>query len=130
MILPVMPMNVNIRQCFHCKCTYKKEEPMCSELSNHCECRLSNMVIRNARAFPLMKQLDVVVSPPAFVWDPNLTLLSSDFWYSDRQTDRRKSMHKSPPCISTGGLKNVQQYFLRYKLFSSLIFCIVQIDRQ
>ncbi len=25
---------------------------------------------------------------------------------TDRQTDRRKSMHKSPPCISTGGLKN------------------------
>ena len=47
----------------------------------------------------LMKQLDVVVSPPTFVWNPkdmnfslaifSSELLSSDFWYSDRQTDRR-----------------------------------------
>ncbi len=65
-----------------------------------------------------MKQLDVVVSPPAFIRNPYLTLthvtfdldpgllvalsmnffpseffpselLSSDFWYSHRQTDRR-----------------------------------------
>ncbi len=26
-----------------------------------------------------MKQLDVVVSPPAFVWDPNLTLTHVTF---------------------------------------------------
>ncbi len=102
-----------------------------------------------------MKQLDVVVSPPAFVWDPNLTLTHvtfdlnpCDLWplgqmsnkfqkvgdptsnssvvmnfflvifflvnyylgiVTDRQTDRRKAMHKSPPCISTGGLKNFKR---------------------
>ncbi len=27
------------------------------------------------------------------------------FLVTDRQTDRRKAMHKSPPCMSTGGLK-------------------------
>ncbi len=42
-------------------------------------------------------------------------LLSSEFWSSDRRTDRRKAMHKSPPCISTGGLKNRPIY----------IFCMV-----
>ena len=26
---------------------------------------------------------------------------------TDRQTDRQKAMHKSPPCISTGGLKKL-----------------------
>ncbi len=38
---------------------------------------------------------------------------SSDFWSSlifgpvmDGQTDRQKVMHKSPPCIRTGGLNN------------------------
>ncbi len=25
---------------------------------------------------------------------------------TDRQTDRQKAMHNTPPCISTGGLKN------------------------
>ncbi len=35
-----------------------------------------------------MKQLDVVVSPPAFVWDPNLTLTHVTFGIvTDRQTD-------------------------------------------
>ncbi len=86
-----------------------------------------------------MKQLDVVVSPPAFLWDPYLTLTyeifdldhvdlpksngSRDinfylvifgpmnyFLVTDRRTDGhtdgRKATHKSPPCISTGGLKN------------------------
>ncbi len=38
-------------------------------------------------------------------------LSSSDFWSNDvfsshEWTDRRKAMHKSPPCMSTGGLKN------------------------
>ena len=28
------------------------------------------------------------------------------FLVTDRQMDRQKAMHKSPPCISTGGLKN------------------------
>ncbi len=31
-------------------------------------------------------------------------LLSSDFWYSDRQTDRWKATHKSPPVLMHGGL--------------------------
>ena len=52
-----------------------------------------------------MKQLDVVASPPAFLWDPYLTLTDVIFDL-DRQTDRRKATHKSPPCMSTGGLKN------------------------
>ncbi len=31
----------------------------------------------------------------------------TNFWSSDtRQTDRQKAMHKSPPCIGTGVLKN------------------------
>ncbi len=33
-------------------------------------------------------------------------LFSSDFWYSDRQTDKQKVMHKSRTCITTGGLTN------------------------
>ncbi len=28
------------------------------------------------------------------------------FLVTDRQTDGRKATHKSPPCMSTGGLKN------------------------
>ncbi len=28
---------------------------------------------------------------------------------TDRQTDRQKVMHMSPPCIRTGGLKNRKQ---------------------
>ena len=102
-----------------------------------------------------MKQLDVVLSPPAFVLDPRMTLTNVTFdpdpcdlwsWYlsdinnvhhhtkfeqpksngsrdmnfylrlfiwwiifysqTDDQTDRQKAMHKSPLCMSTGGLKN------------------------
>ncbi len=79
-----------------------------------------------------MKQLDIVVSPPTFVWDPNLTLTHvtvdldpRDLWpylglkrslryellfsnfgvVTERETDRQKTMHMSRPCISTGGLK-------------------------
>ncbi len=34
---------------------------------------------------------------------------SHEFWSSDiGQTDRQKAMHMSPPCISTGVLKNLQ----------------------
>ncbi len=75
----------------------------------------------------IMMQLEVFVSPPAFLWDPYLTLtnvifdLDINFYLvifgpmnyflvtdrqTDRWTDRRKVMHKSPPCMSTGGLKN------------------------
>ncbi len=66
-----------------------------------------------------MKQLDVDVSPPAFSyhnkrirrWVNNLFELwlfsSLSFWH--RQTDRRKVMHKSPPCMNTGGLKKLNQ---------------------
>ncbi len=73
-----------------------------------------------------MKQNDVVVSPPAFVWDPYFILthvtfssiFSCEFLSSDRQTDRQtdrwEAMHKSPPCISTGGLKN---YIFKRALF-------------
>ena len=57
-----------------------------------------------------MKQLDVVVSPPAFLWDPYFTLIvifgpMNYFLVTDGQTDRWKVTHKSPPCISTSGLK-------------------------
>ena len=70
-----------------------------------------------------MKQLIKVIWPWP-TWPFTLThvtfeffsseLLSSDFWYSHRQTDRwtdwqtdrRKATYKSPLCISTGGLKN------------------------
>ncbi len=95
-----------------------------------------------------MKQLDIVVSPPAVVWtfealtltqvtfdfDPcdfwprgqismiltqmvlKIWIFSSNFFLvnyylvtfgivTDRQMDRRKVMHKSSPCISTGGIK-------------------------
>ncbi len=75
-------------------------------------------------------QLDVEVSPPASVitlnkykwcvpkehWQHFLVpdFFSSEFWSSsrwadrqtDRRTDRQKATPKSPPCISTGGLKN------------------------
>ena len=41
-------------------------------------------------------------------WFFSSELLSSDFWSSERQTDgqmdRQNAMHKSPMCISTGGL--------------------------
>ncbi len=69
-----------------------------------------------------MKQLDVDVSPPASIMslnqDMTMTMtpatilienesLSSDFWSSHFwSSDRRKAMHKSPPCINTGGLQN------------------------
>ena len=65
-----------------------------------------------------MKHLDIVVSPPAFIWDPNLTsthlTFDLDLCELDKrtsvsvckQTDRQTAMHKSPPSISTGGLKN------------------------
>ena len=36
-------------------------------------------------------------------WDMNFFLVT------DGQTDRRKVMHMSPPCMSTGGLKNYFQ---------------------
>ncbi len=72
-----------------------------------------------------MKQLDIVVSPPAFLWDPYLTLTDVhkgaqmiyfqryDFFLvffsslpqTDRQADRQKATHMSPLCICTGGLK-------------------------
>ena len=72
-----------------------------------------------------MKQLDVDVSPPAFVcqydlcpwpmWPLTLTdeLLSSNFCLgtdrqTDGQTDRQKATPKSPLCISTGGLKYIE----------------------
>ncbi len=45
--------------------------------------------------FIIMKQLDVVVSPPAFVWDPNLTLThvtfdldSCDIWPLDQMSKK------------------------------------------
>ncbi len=41
--------------------------------------------------------------------DINFLLVKSvqtDRRTTDRQTDRRKAIHMSPPCISTGGLKN------------------------
>ncbi len=34
-------------------------------------------------------------------------LLRYEFWSSHGHPDIRKAMHKSPPCIRTGGLKNV-----------------------
>ncbi len=110
---------------------------------------------RNAQHLGKIKQLDIVISPPAFVWNPYLTETSNShakytflgyefnlvnfviryhhhtkfgppksngsrdinfylvmfgpmnyFLVTDRQTDRRKATHKSPPCMSTGGLKN------------------------
>ena len=76
-----------------------------------------------------MTQLDVAVSPPAFVWNPYLTLnnvtfdpdpgdLSSIFYLvnyflvtdrrtdgqTDRQTDRRRRIRAHRACC-TGGLK-------------------------
>ena len=75
-------------------------------------------------------QLDVDVSPPVISLlvdiNPNCWILgqflrdrrtvinfflvleffSSDFWSSPRQTDRQKATPKSPPCMSTSGLKN------------------------
>ena len=78
-----------------------------------------------------MKQLDIDMSPSAFVWmhylqvafvsfdlDPvTFTLLVNLKWFLRyeslssnfglvTETDRRKAMHMSPPCVSTGGLKN------------------------
>ena len=93
-----------------------------------------------------MKQLDIIVSPLAFVWNTYLFLahvtfdldhvtlgghshifsrydffssesFSIDFWPSDRQMGRQKVMHKSSPCISTGGLKNWISTYLHILLF-------------
>ena len=36
---------------------------------------------------------------------PKMKWSTVEPWNVNRQTDRRKAMHKSPPCISTGGLK-------------------------
>ena len=58
-----------------------------------------------------MKQLDVVVSPPAFVWDPNLTLTHVTFdlevkcQRSDRQTDRQKAMKRAHHALAQVGSK-------------------------
>ncbi len=44
-----------------------------------------------------MKQLDVVVSPPAFVWNPYLTLTHVNFVTdrrTDRQTDGQSNLHR------------------------------------
>ena len=96
-----------------------------------------------------MKQLDVIVSPPAFIWDPNLTLIHVTFnldpcdlwpwpmWYkfysslnffyrqTDRQTDRKWRLwaHRA---TCTGGLKkcliwNSLRYHLRYHLRSHFL---------
>ena len=69
-----------------------------------------------------MKQLDVVMSPPGFFWNPYMTLIhvtfdievkikksngSRDmnfyimnyFLVTDGQTDREKAMYKSPPVL-------------------------------
>ncbi len=47
-------------------------------------------------------------------------LTSSEFWSShrqtDRQTDRQKAMHMSPPCISTGVLNNIMITMSKYLL--------------
>ncbi len=61
-----------------------------------------------------MKQLDVEVSTPAkdFRYDLQLAKTGSKscrlvyLSRTDRQTDRQKATPKSPPCMSTGGLKN------------------------
>ena len=42
--------------------------------------------------------------------------MSSEFWSSDR----RKAMHKSPPCISRGGLKKWNQLFVISNLGQNL----------
>ena len=80
-----------------------------------------------------MKQLDVDVSPPASYCPVSKTLYMplcmyyivvkfqtssyNTFWdmnfylvwiFVKWQTDRQKVMHKSPPCIRTGGLKNIK----------------------
>ena len=69
-----------------------------------------------------MKQLDVDVSPPALVWNPYLTFTNVTFdldtffchHMSNSLGDMNYcpvnfglAMHKSPPRISTGGLKKV-----------------------
>ena len=59
-----------------------------------------------------MKQLDVVVSPPAFVLGSlgHDHFLSSKFLYDQLfschgRTDRQKAMFKSPLCMSTSEIK-------------------------
>ncbi len=79
----------------------------------------ATVIFTNVNNFKKM-QLDVDVSPPAIslLVDMNPTVMnfflvleffSSDFWSSPRQTDgqtdRPKATPKSPPCMSTGGLK-------------------------
>ena len=84
-----------------------------------------------SKAGKIKMGLDAVVSPYAFVWSPYLTLtnvtfdldigktvpeiwflsnefLDSELFPSDRRTHRQTVMHKSPSCMSTGGLKNEQ----------------------
>ena len=54
-----------------------------------------------------------------YMWQaafPNIDFLSSDFWsnlnFGQVMTDIQKAMHKSPPCIRTGGLKKgLAMYF-------------------
>ncbi len=90
-------------------------------------------------------------SLPYQIWWPYLKrflryeLLSSNFCLvtdrqTDGQTDRRKATPKSPPCISTGGLKNDDKYhnlFFQYgtclfavKKFRNLLVCLFRIIRQ
>ena len=87
-------------------------------LHTHANEILMPFITQKTQPKTLMKQLDIVVSPPAFLWDPYLTLTDLDLWpwylwpltcrlsQTDRRTDRRKAAHKSPQCMSTGGLKN------------------------
>ncbi len=41
----------------------------------------------------------------------DMIFFSSEFWYSDIQTDRQKATSNIPPSISTGGLKNSKFWY-------------------
>ena len=46
-------------------------------------------------------------------------IFSSEFWSSPRQADRQKVTPKSPPCNSTGGLKNeAGSFFSEHALYT------------
>ncbi len=59
-----------------------------------------------------VSHLSVCLSVCLGLWElsKSCEFFSSDFFrWTVRQTDRQKTMHKSPSCISTGGLNKIRQ---------------------
>ena len=55
----------------------------------------------------------VIFSRDLVIFSPMNYFLVTD-GQTDKQTDRRKATHKSPPYMSTGGLKNAKSRSLHY----------------